>query len=66
MYANVRRYEGIGNVRSEVVTRKVGESLLPSRAGGCGAGRGLQKSFLRLATETIASQRQRIFQGGLS
>ena len=34
MYATVRRYEGIGNVRSEVVTRKVGESLLRSRAAG--------------------------------
>jgi hypothetical protein len=30
MYATVRRFEGIGMVRSEEVTRK-GESLLPSR-----------------------------------
>jgi hypothetical protein len=29
MYATVRRYEGIDKVRSEEVTRKVGESLLP-------------------------------------
>ena len=28
MYATVRRYEGIDNVRSEEVTRKVGENLL--------------------------------------
>jgi hypothetical protein len=30
MYATVRRYEGIDKVRSEEVTRKVGDSLLPS------------------------------------
>ena len=30
MYATVRRYEGIDKVRSEEITRKVGESLLPS------------------------------------
>jgi hypothetical protein len=30
MYATVRRYEGIDKVRSEEVTRKVGESLVPS------------------------------------
>jgi hypothetical protein len=30
MYATVRRYEGIDKVRSEEVTRKVGNSLLPS------------------------------------
>jgi hypothetical protein len=30
MYATVRRYEGIDKVRSEEVTRKVSESLLPS------------------------------------
>lgn len=30
MYATVRRYEGIDLVRSEEITRKVGESLLPS------------------------------------
>jgi hypothetical protein len=30
MYATVRRYEGIDKVHSEEVTRKVGESLLPS------------------------------------
>jgi hypothetical protein len=30
MYATVRRYEGIDNARSEEVTRKVGDSLLPS------------------------------------
>jgi hypothetical protein len=30
MYATVRRHEGIDKVRSEEVTRKVGESLLPS------------------------------------
>ena len=29
MYATVRRYEGIDKVRSEEVTRKVGDSLLP-------------------------------------
>jgi hypothetical protein len=29
MYATVRRYEGIDKVRSEEVTRKVRESLLP-------------------------------------
>ena len=28
MYATVRRYEGIGKVRAEEVTRKVGENLL--------------------------------------
>ena len=30
MYATVRRYEGIDDVRSEEITRKVGDSLLPS------------------------------------
>jgi hypothetical protein len=30
MYATVRRYEGIDKVRSEEITRKVGDSLLPS------------------------------------
>jgi len=30
VYATVRRYEGIDKARSEEVTRKVGESLLPS------------------------------------
>jgi hypothetical protein len=30
MYATVRRYEGTDMVRSEEITRKVGESLLPS------------------------------------
>src|SRR2546421_11229676 len=29
MYATVRRYEGIDKVRSEEVTRRVGDSLLP-------------------------------------
>ena len=29
MYVTVRRYEGIDKVRSEEITRKVGESLLP-------------------------------------
>jgi hypothetical protein len=29
MYATVRRYEGIDTVRSEEITRKVSESLLP-------------------------------------
>jgi hypothetical protein len=30
MYATVRRYEGIDKVRSEEITRKGGDSLLPS------------------------------------
>jgi hypothetical protein len=30
MYATVRRYEGIDKLRSDEVTRKVGESLAPS------------------------------------
>ena len=30
MYATVRRYEWIDKVRSEEVTKKVGDSLLPS------------------------------------
>ena len=30
MYATVRRYEGIDKVRSEEITRKVDQSLLPS------------------------------------
>src|ERR1700741_276586 len=30
MYATVRRYEGIDKVRSEEITRKVTDSLLPS------------------------------------
>jgi hypothetical protein len=30
MYATLRRYEGIDKVRSEEITRKVGDSLLPS------------------------------------
>jgi hypothetical protein len=29
MYATVRRYEGIDKVRSEEITRKVGDGLLP-------------------------------------
>ena len=38
MYATVRRYEGIDRVRSEEITRKVGDSLLPalSRLAGFG------------------------------
>ena len=38
MYATVRRYEGIDLVRSEEITRKVGESLLPSLSGLPGFG----------------------------
>jgi hypothetical protein len=30
MYATVRRYEGIDKMRSEEVTRKAGDSLLPA------------------------------------
>ena len=30
MYATVRRYEGIDEMRADEVTRKAGESLLPS------------------------------------
>jgi hypothetical protein len=30
MYATVRRYEGIDKMRADEVTRKAGESLLPS------------------------------------
>jgi hypothetical protein len=30
MYATIRRYEGIDKVRSEEITRKVTDSLLPS------------------------------------
>ena len=30
MYATVRRYEGIDKVRSEEITSKVGDSLLPA------------------------------------
>jgi hypothetical protein len=30
MYATVRRYEGIDKVRSEEITRKIDQSLLPS------------------------------------
>jgi len=30
MYATVRRYEGIDRVRSEEITRKVADSLIPS------------------------------------
>jgi hypothetical protein len=30
MYATIRRYEGIDEVRSEEITRKVSDSLLPS------------------------------------
>jgi len=30
MYATVRRYEGIDKARSQEITRKVGDSLLPS------------------------------------
>ena len=30
MYATVRRYEGIDTMRSEEITRKVSESLLPA------------------------------------
>jgi hypothetical protein len=46
MHATVRRYEGIGKVRSEGVTRKVGASSRPSRVAGCGTGGG-QKSLLQ-------------------
>jgi hypothetical protein len=38
MYATVRRYEGIDTVRSEEITRKVGDSLLPSLRGLPGFG----------------------------
>ena len=37
MYATVRRYEGIDKVRSEEVTRKVGDSLLPRLRASCRA-----------------------------
>jgi hypothetical protein len=30
MYATMRRYEGVDKMRSEEVTRKVGDSLVPS------------------------------------
>jgi hypothetical protein len=67
MYATVCRYEGIGKVRSEEVTRKVGESLLPSRAAGCGAGGSPQKSLLQFATETgHQSETKEDSQGGFS
>ena len=38
MYATVRRYEGVDKVRSEELTRKVGDSLLPSLRGLPGFG----------------------------
>jgi hypothetical protein len=49
VYATVRRYEGIGKVRSEEVMRSVGENVLPSRPAGCGAGGSAQKSLLQFA-----------------
>ena len=67
MYATVRRYEGIGKVRSEEVMRSVRENVLPSRAAGCGAGGSPQKSLLQFAMETVTNRRAKeIFQGGLS
>jgi hypothetical protein len=67
VYATVRRYEGIGKVRSEEVMRSVGENVLPSRAAGCGAGGSPQKSLLQFAMETVTSRRAKeIFQGGFS
>jgi hypothetical protein len=67
VYATVRRYEGIGKVRTEEVMRSVGENVLPSRPAGCGAGGSPQKSLLPFATETVTSRRAKeIFQGGFS
>jgi hypothetical protein len=45
MYATVRRYECIDKARSEEVTRKVGESLLPSLAKLPGFSVGLFENF---------------------
>jgi hypothetical protein len=45
MYATVRRCEGIDKVRSEEVTRKVSDSLLPSLSEASAASRtGLPRS----------------------
>ena len=66
MYATVRRYEGIGKVRSEEVMRSVGENVLPSRAAGCGAGGSPQKSLLLVRHAVINRRAKEIFQGGFS
>jgi hypothetical protein len=67
VYATVRRYEGIGKMRSEEVMRSVRENVLPSRAAGCGAGGSPQKSLLQFAMETVTNRRAKeIVQGGFS
>jgi hypothetical protein len=68
MYATVRRYEGIDKVRSEEVTRKVGESLLPalSKLPGFGgyylidAGEGVFTSVSLFDTSEQAHESTRI------
>lgn len=68
MYATVRRYEGIDKVRSEEVTRKVGESLLPtlSKLPGFGgyylidAGEGVFTSIVLFENSREAHESTRI------
>jgi hypothetical protein len=68
MYATVRRYEGIDNARSEEVTRKVGDSLLPSLRELPGfrgsylidAGGGVLTSFGLFETSTQAHESTRV------
>ena len=72
MYATVRRYEGIDDVRSEEVTKKVGESLLPSlsKLPGFGgyylidAGEGVFTSVSLFENSKQAHESTRIAAGG--
>lgn len=66
MYATVRRYEGIGMVRSEEVTRK-GRELAGGPAAGMWSWRRPAEELPPVRQETVTGQRpQRIIQGGLS
>jgi hypothetical protein len=62
MYATVRRSEGIGMVRSEEVRRKIGESLLPSRAGDAELEEARRRASSSSPRRPVISQRpKRIF-----
>jgi hypothetical protein len=65
MYATVRRYEGIDMVRSEEITRKVHEPLLPALPGFNGyflidVGRGVLTSVGLFETSAQAEESTRV------
>jgi hypothetical protein len=68
MYATVRRYEGVDQSRTDELTRKVGESLLPSlsKLPGFGgyylieAGNGVMSSIGFFDTSAEADESERV------